>query len=217
MMLGRTNLGRSFRTVSNDQGETWMEAEPTGMVPRTGPMGMKKIPGTEDLLVIWNMISSWELFNGLYRHRLVASISSDGGKTFHHHKILESLDDVCEMEPEPIEPKISGLFSIKMDDTKLWSRTEGNMGARQPIDRVRYHRAPGPLRVDHPYCTFHEGNAIIAHSVGVLGEPNVIIKTYGMDYMEVCNKYGFKINRGKLGSVIGNNKVRVIPVEWFYR
>ena len=216
MMLGRTNLGRSFRTVSSDRGETWMEAEATEMAPRRGPMGMKKLPGRDDILVIWNMISSWEAFNGLYRHRLVSSITSDGGKTFHHHKILESLDDRCDLEPEPVEPIIAGFFDVKLDDTKLWSRTEGGTGARQPVDSARYGRAPGPLRIDHPYCTFHDGNAVIAYSVGVLGDPNIIIKTYGKDYMEVCRKYGFKINRNKLGSVEGNNKVRVIPIEWFY-
>lgn len=215
-LLGRTMLGRSFRSLSRDRGQTWLEAEPTGMAPRQGPMSLKRLPDSEDLLVVWNMASSWETLEGLYRHRLVASLSSDGGLTYHHHRLLESLDDRCDLEPEPIQPVLAASFEVRLTDTRLWQATEGNAGARQPLDRARYHRAPGPLRIDHPSCAFYDGHVVIAYSVGVLGDPNVITRTYGMDYLAVCERFGFTVNRAKLGSVNGNNRVRVIPLSWFY-
>ena len=81
---------------------------------------------------------------------------------------------------------------------------------------VRYHRAPGPLRIDHPYLTFHDGNAVIAYGHGNLGEPGVIMKTYGMDIEEVCRKYGFRIYTSKPGGVTGNNKIKGIPIKDLY-
>ena len=197
LMMAHTDLGRLYRSYSEDGGETWREAEPTELVLKRGPISLKNIPESGDVLVIWNQISAWESLSGLYRHRLSCAVSSDGGSTWKNHKNIESLDDVNRLDPEPIR----------------FYRVTGNN--RQPLDRVRYHRAPGPLRLDQPACTFCDGHAVIFYGHGVLGEKRVITGTYGMDYGKVCRKYGFEPNPEKSNSVLGNNKIKVVPVEWF--
>jgi len=200
LLLGHTELGRLYKSYSEDGGETWLEAEPTDLVCKAGPMCLKRLPDSDDLLVIWNQVSAWEQMIGIYRHRLTCAISSDGGVTWKNHKNLESLDDVSYLEPGPIEHRLTGARPC------------------QPIDRVRYHRAPRPLRMDQPACAFHDGTAIVFHGHGVLGNPDVITNMYGMDFDDVCARFGFKPWPGTDARhrVLGNNKIHVVPIEWFY-
>lgn len=201
LMLLRTNLGRHFRSYSEDRGETWQEAEPTDLVCYPAPCSLRRIPGTGDLLIVWSQVSPWETMIGLYRHRLSCAISKDEGQTWQNHKNLESLDDVSYIEPCPIEHILIGTF-------------------RQPVDRVRYCHAPAPLRYNQPTCTFINNQAVITYCSAVLGKGeearNVIVKTYGMDYEALVKKLGFTPNPRNPNSPIGNNKIRVLPIDWFY-
>ena len=88
-------------------------------------------------------------------------------------------------------------------------------GHRQPLDRERYHRAPGPLRWSYPTCAFLEDRAVITYGRSVLGDPGVISRTYGMDFAGLVERLGFEIVEGK-AKTRGDNKVRVLPIEWFY-
>jgi hypothetical protein len=196
MMLGRTELGRPFLSYSQDRGATWDEPEPSSLVSPAAPCNLKRIPQTGDLLVIWNQISPWETMTGVYRHRLSCAVSSDEGRTWQHHKNLESLDDVACLEPAEVAPVPTG-------------------GHRQPLDRARYHRAPGPLRCSYPTCAFLEDRAVITYGRSVLGEPEVISRTYGMDFRELAERLGFELVEGT-AKTRGDNKVRVLPIEWFY-
>lgn len=190
IMLIRTNLGRLYRSYSTDQGATWLEAEPTSLSGPAAACHIRRIPGTDDLLAIWNQVSSFEEMQGLYRHRLSCAISTDGGLSWTNRRNLESLDDTTTIEngdPEAV------LF--------------GHVG--QPVDRKRYFRAPGPLRASQATCTFIKGKAVITYGLSTLGEKETITGTYGMDYDAVVRKLG-------LGPAARANKVRVIPLEWFY-
>ena len=190
LMLARTTLGRFFQSYSPDRGETWTDAEPTDLACIPSPCALRRLPKTGDLLVIWNQISRWEMMIGLYRHRLSCAISKDEGKTWQHHKNLESLDDTTYIEPEGTETVIMGKM-------------------QQPLDRVRYHRAPAPLRYNEPTCTFLDDKAIITYGMCVWGDKSVITNTYGMDYDELMVKFGLApYDRG--------NKVRVVSQDWFY-
>lgn len=197
LMIANTMLGQLFKSYSEDGGETWLESEPTDLVLRSSPLCLKRIPDSNDVLVIWSQISPWEAMNGLYRHRLSCAVSKDGGLTWQHHKNLISLDDTTQIEPVPLQFYVSGKV-------------------QQPIDRIRYHRAPGPLRNDHPYCTFHNGKAIIVYGHAVLGDADVVEKTYGMDFQKVSESFGFKPRPGTLRRVFGNNKIHVVPIKWLY-
>ena len=198
-MLCRTNLGRHFRSYSDDRGQTWSEAEPTDLVCCPAPCSLKRIPATGDLLVIWSQISRWETMTGLYRHRLSCAISRDEGQTWEHHRNLESLDDVSRIEPtEPIEHVLIGTY-------------------RQPSDRTRYTRAPGPLRCNQPTCCFLGDKAIITYCSAVLGDPSAIQQTYGVDVGKLARDLGYTPNPRNPDKFIGNNKIRVLPIKWFYR
>ena len=138
-----------------------------------------------------------ELIEGVYRHRLTCAVSKDDGLSWQHHRNLESLDDVAH-----IEPVVDEMMLID--------------NIRQPVDRHRYHRAPGPLRCNEPTCTFHDDNAVITYSHLELGDPAVITNTYGMDFNDVADKYGVTERPDRPGRYEGNNKVRILPTEWFY-
>jgi Neuraminidase (sialidase) len=190
LMFGRTNIGRIFKSYSPDRGHTWLEAEPTDLALTPSPSPLRRLPKTGDLLVIWNQTSRWENMIGLYRHRLSCAISKDEGETWQHHKNLESLDDTTRVEVDGFETLVSG-------------------GYRQPLDRVRYHRAPAPLRFNQPTCCFLDDKVIITYGMCVWGDKPVITETYRMDYDELMRKAGLApYDRG--------NKVRVLSTDWFY-
>jgi len=190
LMFGRTNLGRFFQSYSDDRGETWNQAQPTELACYPSPLNISRIPSTGDLLVIWNQLSAWEIMAGLYRHRLTSAVSSDEGMTWRNHRNLESLDDTSYIEPGPIE-----VIPI------------GKM--RQPLDRGRYHRAPGPLRCNQPTCTYLGDKVVITYGICVFGDKAIITDTYGMDYDELMERLGLApFERG--------NRVRVLSTDWFY-
>lgn len=60
-----------------------------------------------------------------------------------------------------------------------------------------------------PSCAFHEGKAIITYGYSTLGDKDIITKTYGSTPEAIAAKCG-------LGPEGRANKVRVVPVEWFY-
>ena len=190
LMFGRTNLGRFFQSYSDDRGETWNQAQPTELACYPSPLNISRIPATGDLLVIWNQLSAWEIMAGLYRHRLSCAVSSDEGATWRNHRNLESLDDTAHIEPGPIE-----VIPI------------GKM--RQPLDRGRYHRAPGPLRYNQPTCTYLGDKVVITYGMCVFGDKSIITDTYGMDYDELMDRLGLApFERG--------NRVRVVSTDWLY-
>ena len=111
---------------------------------------------------------------------------------------------MTKLEPEPLGVCLSGP-------------------THQPIDRTRYHRAPGPLRLDHSCCLFHDGKAYISYCVNNLGDIDVIEKTYGLDPDEVALQNGFQrdshaygIDTTKAKWWAGYNQFQAVPVEWFY-
>jgi len=214
MMVGRTQLGQYFKAYSDDGCETWSEAVPTGLASGAAPCNIKRIPrphlsaepdvlsrgagrgehgrdhADTDLLVIWNQTSPWELMQGYYRHRLTCAISKDDGETWQHHRNLESLDDVAYIETPPIERLLIGKF-------------------RQPTDRKRYHRAPGPLRQNEPALTFVDGKAVITYGICVFGDKAAIREQFGIEYTALMEKLGLAPHdRG--------NRVRVLDPRWFY-
>jgi hypothetical protein len=110
--------------------------------------------------------------------------------TWRNHRNLESLDDTSYIEPGPIE-----VIPI------------GKM--RQPLDRGRYHRAPGPLRCNQPTCTYLGDKVVITYGICVFGDKAIITDTYGMDYDELMERLGLApFERG--------NRVRVLSTDWFY-
>lgn len=194
LMLGFTGLGRIFRSYSRDRGRTWEEAEPTDL-QGSGPVSVKRIPGSNDVLIVWSQASRWETLSGYPRHRLSCAVTSDGGLTFRNFRNLESLDDLTRIDPEPLKPYLQN---------RTW---------KQPTDTARYHRAPGPLRMDHPFTAFHGGNAVVTYGVGTPGDPEMIRRFYSMTLDEFRKKFGLAADPRDPSRTQGNNRIQLIPIE----
>jgi hypothetical protein len=84
LMIIRTNSGYQYKSLSTDKGETWSPVERTTIVSPLSPAAIKRIPSTNDLLLVWNN-------NGINQTRspLSIAISRDEGKTWGNIKNIE--------------------------------------------------------------------------------------------------------------------------------
>ena len=104
-MMGRSLVGRIFACESTDRGDTWGYAYPTELMSSFSPGRLVRLPGTGNLLYIWNQLSREENRRGLRRCRLSSAISKDGGKTWTHFKniaAIKSLADTTQVPPDPL-------------------------------------------------------------------------------------------------------------------
>ena len=104
LMFLRTPLGRLYQSWSDDDGTSWSRPEPTALASSLAPAALERIPGTDDLLAIWNQASAAEIEMGLQRFRLSSAVSKDGGATWKHGRnvFFQKEDDVTYVEPPPI-------------------------------------------------------------------------------------------------------------------
>ena len=89
----RTSLGTVYKSYSHDNGENWTQPVSMGLTaPMSTPL-IKRIPSTQDLLLIWNNIfdpKHPDFQNGHGpRNPLTAAISRDEGKTWQNIKDIE--------------------------------------------------------------------------------------------------------------------------------
>ncbi|MBI5689127.1 MAG: exo-alpha-sialidase [Verrucomicrobia bacterium] len=56
----RTDLGRQYEFFSADAGETWTLAAPARFTSPNSPLSMKRVPGTDKLLAVWNPAPAYE-------------------------------------------------------------------------------------------------------------------------------------------------------------
>lgn len=86
----RTDQGRQYFFRSHDGGETWSPPQPSSLISPQSPASIKRIPGSANLLAIYNDHSgTFPLPSHRGRSPLVSAISSDGGTTWHSHKLIE--------------------------------------------------------------------------------------------------------------------------------
>lgn len=154
----RCQLGRRYRSFSEDGGISWSRPIPVHIAGSYTPSIIRRMP-TGELLMIWNQISRTEILNCLARHRLSCAISRDEGQTWDNFKNLESLDDQAQVTPPPLE---------RIEVLELWDAP----GYHQPGNTQRYHRAPGALRICYPDVIFAGDEAVICYDYGsgILGD-----------------------------------------------
>lgn len=91
----RTDQGVQFGSYSTDGGKSWSSPEATALSSPASPASIKRLPGSPDLLAVYNDHSGRFPFPKGKRTPLVAAISTDGGKTWPRRKLVESDPDGC--------------------------------------------------------------------------------------------------------------------------
>lgn len=89
----RTDQGTQYGFSSTDGGNTWTPPEPTEMKSPNGPASIKRLPGSADLLALYNDHSGRFPFPQNKRNPFVAAVSKDGGQTWPWRSRVEADPD----------------------------------------------------------------------------------------------------------------------------
>jgi len=92
LMVMRTQLGAVYRSHSADGGKTWSKGESLGIEAPESCPELMRIPGTGDLLLIWNAAKYDPQYASHFGKRtpLSAAISRDDGKSWSKPRHLET-------------------------------------------------------------------------------------------------------------------------------
>ena len=92
----RTDMGRQYEYFSRDNGLTWGNPEPSRFTSPCSPLSIKRIPGTEKLLAVWNPTPNYPTykidFKARDRKRLVYAIGDTNGAVWSNPVVLEDDD-----------------------------------------------------------------------------------------------------------------------------
>jgi sialidase-1 len=140
LMVMRTELGSVFKSHSEDGGRTWSKAQTTGLrAPESCP-GLRRIPQTGDLVLIWNH----SLYDSKFDHSglrtpLSVAISKDEGETWQKIKNIET-DPVWEFTNPALIVTRQGKLLIAYEASKYKTVTgPGNLGTTGMVGRERMH------------------------------------------------------------------------------
>ncbi len=90
LMFMRCDLGCLYQSRSLDEGLTWSDPKPTTLRAPVSPCTLKRIPTTQDLLVVWsNRDEHPESEPFSRRTPLTSAISPDEGKSWTHLRDIE--------------------------------------------------------------------------------------------------------------------------------
>jgi hypothetical protein len=100
-MYTRTDRGSIYTSRSCNGGKSWSPPEPSELIAPTAPASAKRLPGSDDILILYNDRSGRHDGTGIpystdrstaFHHRtpLAAAVSHDGGRTWGHHQLVES-------------------------------------------------------------------------------------------------------------------------------
>ena len=99
-MIGRTSAGRLYWSESRDRGATWTKPTPSSLLSPESPANVARLPGSDDLVLIWNSqcVSDQNTHIG-QRLTLASTVSSDGGKTWGDYR------EIITIPPNPDNPR----------------------------------------------------------------------------------------------------------------
>lgn len=86
----RTDQGSQFGCYSTDGGISWSPPAATALQSPTSPASIKRIPGSPDLLAVYNDHSGRFPFTPKRRTPLVTAVSKDDGKTWITPAVIEN-------------------------------------------------------------------------------------------------------------------------------
>ena len=120
LLLAYPYASRVLHSYSSDRGESWSLVRPTALAGSVSPARLRRIPGTDDLICVWNHVSREEIRRGFRRGRLTAAISQDNGNTWGSFKTLElshGMDDVASVPSEyPVDLCLADSWIGEMPD-----------------------------------------------------------------------------------------------------
>ncbi len=90
LMWIRTNAGEQYRAFSDDHGDHWTAFEPMGVPSPMSPASIERIPGTGELLMVWNDHAQVPLAKRRPRTPFTLAISSDEGATWKPAQMIDS-------------------------------------------------------------------------------------------------------------------------------
>lgn len=93
MLFMRTDEGVQYLSYSQDQGQSWSAVEPSEIASPVSPASVERIPGTRDLLMVWNNNLSEDEKQAQRRTPLTIAVSQDEGASWKYVKTLESDPD----------------------------------------------------------------------------------------------------------------------------
>lgn len=93
MLFCRTNAGSQFVAHSSDRGESWTSLEPSAILSPLSPASIKRIPGTERLLLAWNDHRNIHIALKNKRTPFRVAVSDDEGRTWKLTKTIEDDPD----------------------------------------------------------------------------------------------------------------------------
>ncbi|MBL9204012.1 MAG: exo-alpha-sialidase [Opitutaceae bacterium] len=86
----RTDQGTQFEFRSSDGGINWTPPQAGKLESPLSPASIKRLPGSDSLLAIYNDHSGRFKFDAGRRAPLVAAVSDDGGKSWPRRKVIEA-------------------------------------------------------------------------------------------------------------------------------
>lgn len=94
----RTDMGRQYEYFSRDFGSTWSNPEPSRFTSPPSPLSMKRIPGTNKLLAVWNPTPNYLTYKLDFgkqgdRKRLLYAIGDCNGADWSDPVVLEDDDE----------------------------------------------------------------------------------------------------------------------------
>ena len=92
--MPESTVGRLVCSYIRDGGLTWSAVRPTELAASYSPPAVTTVPGTGDLICVWNQVSREEIRRGYrrgYRRgRLSAAVSRDSGATWQEFRTIDA-------------------------------------------------------------------------------------------------------------------------------
>jgi sialidase-1 len=93
MMWARTNSGVQYLSWSTDRGDTWSAPVPSSIPSPRSPASIERIPGRDELMMVWNDVSSRTGEARTWRTPLTVALSEDDGVSWGRSRTLENNSD----------------------------------------------------------------------------------------------------------------------------
>ena len=135
---------RKGEVVKGEPGTFFDYPQATDLAAPYTPCRVRRIPGTGDLLLVWNHVTADEMRGGHSRGRLASAISRDDGRTWEHFRTIDRtvLAPAGRVEPDP-EPGMARALKFIGELT------------------------PGYGHVDYPNVGFHEDKVLVTWLRGI--------------------------------------------------